>query len=47
LAKAGADLSLRGTGEGGFFGKTAADLARANGQAEVADSLDRLGPGTS
>lgn len=47
LAEAGADLSLRGRGEGGFFGKTAADLARANGQAELADILDRLAPGTN
>lgn len=42
LAKAGADLSLRGKGEGGFYGKTAAELARENGQVELADYLDGL-----
>lgn len=45
LAKAGADLSLRGKGEGGFYGKTAAELARENGQVELADYLERPGPG--
>lgn len=47
LARAGANLGLRGTGEGGFYGKTAAELARENGQAELADTLDRLAPGSN
>jgi ankyrin repeat protein len=46
LAKAGADLRLIGTGEGGFYGKTAADLARENGQVDLADYLESLRPGT-
>lgn len=43
LAAAGADLDLRGTGDGGFYAKTAADLARENGQTELADTLEKLG----
>ena len=43
LAAAGADLSLRGSGDGGFYGKTAAQLARDNGQEALADLLDNLG----
>lgn len=43
LAKAGADLGLRGTGAGGFYGKTAAELARENGQTGLADTLEALG----
>ncbi|MDH3240362.1 MAG: ankyrin repeat domain-containing protein [Alphaproteobacteria bacterium] len=46
LARAGADLRLRGKGEGGFYGKTAAELARENGQVELAGSLDGLADGT-
>lgn len=47
LAKAGADLRLRGKGEGGFYDKTAAELARENGQVELADILEGMGPGTA
>ncbi len=39
LACAGADLTLRGTGAAGFFDKTAADLARDNGQTALAEFL--------
>ena len=39
LACAGADLTLRGTGAAGFFDKTAADLARDNGQPALAEFL--------
>jgi hypothetical protein len=40
LAKAGADLSLKGTGAPGFTGKTAYDLAVARGMEELARELD-------
>lgn len=39
LAKAGADLSLRGTGAPGFTGKTACDLAAERGMAELSADL--------
>lgn len=39
LAKAGADLSLRGTGAPGFANQTAADLAAARGLRELAVEL--------
>lgn len=39
LAKAGADLSLRGTGAPGFAGKTAHDLAVERGMVELAAEL--------
>ena len=39
LAAAGADLSLRGTGSAGFHGRTAAELAEASGQSELARVL--------
>ncbi|HEU4342464.1 MAG TPA: ankyrin repeat domain-containing protein, partial [Candidatus Binatia bacterium] len=39
LAKAGADLSLRGTGAPGFAGKTAYDLAVERGMLELAAEL--------
>ncbi len=39
LAQAGADLSLRGTGAAGFAGKTAADLAAARGDHNLAEEL--------
>ena len=39
LAAAGADLSLRGSGAPGFAGKTAADLARDHGLADLAEQL--------
>lgn len=39
LAKAGADLSLRGTGAPGFAGKTACDLALARGMRELSAEL--------
>ena len=39
LAKAGADLSLRGTGAPGFAGKTAYDLAVERGMVELATEL--------
>jgi ankyrin repeat protein len=43
LVRAGADLTLRGTGgTPGFGGKTAHDLARARGMAELADELAAL-----
>ena len=37
LARAGADLSKRGSGAPGFAGKTARDLALARGMQELAD----------
>jgi ankyrin repeat protein len=39
LAKAGADLSLRGTGASGFAGKTAYDFAVARGMLELSSEL--------
>ena len=39
LLEAGADLSITGTGAPGFQGKTAADLARASGLAQLATEL--------
>lgn len=39
LARAGADLRLRGTGAPGFDGKTAADLAGARGWNDLAMEL--------
>jgi ankyrin repeat protein len=39
LAKAGADLSLRGTGAPGFAGKTASDLAAERGLPELSAEL--------
>ena len=39
LAKAGADLSLRGTGAPGFAGKTAYDLAMKRGLLELSAEL--------
>lgn len=39
LAKAGADLSLRGTGAPGFAGKTAYDLAVERGMLELSAVL--------
>ena len=39
LARAGADLALRGTGAPGFAGKTAADLAAARGWTHLAIEL--------
>ena len=39
LARAGADLRLRGTGAPGFAGKTAADLAGARGWNDLAIEL--------
>jgi hypothetical protein len=39
LAKAGADLSLRGTGVPGFAGKTAYDLAVDRGMLELSPEL--------
>ena len=43
LAAAGADFTLRGTGAPGFADKTAADLARDNGQNDLAEYLDGAG----
>ena len=42
LARAGCDLSLRGSGAPGFAGKTAADLAAAQGLHELAAELESL-----
>lgn len=39
LARAGADLTIRGTGAPGFAGKTAHDLAAAQGLADLATEL--------
>jgi ankyrin repeat protein len=39
LARAGADLTLRGTGAPGFAGKTAADLATARDWNDLAIEL--------
>ncbi|OGS96397.1 MAG: hypothetical protein A3H31_02880 [Gallionellales bacterium RIFCSPLOWO2_02_FULL_57_47] len=39
LAKAGADLTLRGTGAPGFAGKTACDLAAERGMLELSAEL--------
>ena len=39
LARAGADLTLRGAGAPGFAGKTAADLAVARGWSDLAIEL--------
>lgn len=41
LVRAGADLSIRGTGAPGFFGKTALDLAAAQGRSDIASILER------
>src|SRR5512143_1776071 len=40
LARAGADLSLRGTGAPGFVQKTARDVAVARGMPELAGDLE-------
>jgi hypothetical protein len=40
LIEAGADLTARGSGAPGFAGKTAADLARARGERDVAAWLE-------
>jgi ankyrin repeat protein len=40
LARAGADLSLRGTGAPGFANKTARDLAIARGMQDLARELE-------
>ena len=45
LARAGADLRLRGTGAPGFAGKTAADLAGARGWNDLAIELAPDKPG--
>jgi ankyrin repeat protein len=42
LAAADADLTLRGTGAPGFADKTAADLARDNGQTALVEYLDGI-----
>ena len=42
LARAGADLTLRGTGAPGFADKTAADLATARGWSHLATALSPL-----
>ena len=42
LAKAGADLSLQGTGAPGFAGKTAYDLAVERGMLELSEELKQL-----
>jgi ankyrin repeat protein len=39
LSRAGADLTLQGTGAPGFAGKTAADLAAAQGWNDLASDL--------
>ena len=39
LARSGADLAVRGSGAPGFAGKTASDLAAAQGRADLADEL--------
>ena len=39
LARAGADLTLRGTGAPGFAGRTVADLAAARGWSDLAIEL--------
>ena len=39
LVRAGADVSLRGSGAPGFAGKTAGDLALARGMLELAARL--------
>jgi ankyrin repeat protein len=39
LARAGADLTLRGTGASGFAGKTAANLATDRGWSQLAIAL--------
>jgi len=41
LARAGADLSLRGSGSPGFANKTARDLAAARGMHELSAELKR------
>ncbi|HSO07456.1 MAG TPA: ankyrin repeat domain-containing protein [Pelomicrobium sp.] len=41
LARAGADLHARATGPPGFAGKTAAELARERGMAELGEMLER------
>ena len=40
LARAGCDLSLKGTGAPGFHGKTARDLALAQGMRELSGELE-------
>jgi ankyrin repeat protein len=44
LAKAGADLSLRGTGAPGFVDKTAYDLAVERGMLELTAALSFVPP---
>jgi len=41
LVAAGADVALRGTGAPGFAGKTAWDLATAQGRPDIAELLVR------
>jgi uncharacterized protein len=41
LVAAGADVALRGTGAPGFAGKTAWDLATAQGRSDIAELLVR------
>jgi ankyrin repeat protein len=43
LMLVGADLSIRGTGAPGFAGKTALDLATAQGRADIVDLLKGRG----
>jgi ankyrin repeat protein len=44
LARAGADLSLQGSGAPGFAGKTASDLAAAQGRPELFADLASASP---
>jgi ankyrin repeat protein len=39
LARSGADLAVRGSGAPGFAGRTASDLAAAQGRADLAEDL--------
>jgi len=39
LARSGADLAVRGSGAPGFAGKTASDLAAAQGRSDLAEDL--------
>jgi ankyrin repeat protein len=41
LVEAGADLAIRGSGAPGFSGKTALDLAIAQGRSDIAEVLRR------
>ena len=43
LANVGADVTIRGSGAPGFAGKTAFDLAVAQGRQDIADVLRRSG----